>query len=87
MYEQDPEKKYYSQTGKTVNTRNFCGISTIVLQEKSQSGMRKLNHKQERWLVCGFVASSHVLIFAVVGHNTINILEIFQVFMVFPVAL
>ena len=27
-----------------------------------------------------FVASSHVLIFAVIGHNTINILDIFQVF-------
>ena len=38
--------------------------------------MKKLNCKQERWLVCGFVASLHVLIFAVVGHNTINIPEI-----------
>ena len=58
-----------------------------MLQEISQSGVRKLNGKQERELVCGFVASSRVLIFAVIGHSTINIPEIFQVFMVFPVAL
>ena len=57
-----------------------------MLQEKSQSGMGKLNSKQERELICGFLASSRVLIFAVIGHNTINIPEIFQVFMAFPVA-
>ena len=39
--------------------------------------MRKLNRKQERYLVCGSVASSHVLIFAVIGHDTIHIHEIF----------
>ena len=33
------------------------------------------------------MASSRVLIFAAIGHDTINIPEIFQVFMVFPVAL
>ena len=38
-----------------------------------------------RPLVCGFVASSYVLIFAVIGRNTINIPEIFQVFTVFRV--
>ena len=48
--------------------------------------MGKLNSKQERELICGFLASSRVLIFAVIGHNTINIPEIFQVFMAFPVA-
>ena len=56
--------------------------NVIVLQEKSEScisGMRKLNRKQERKLVCGFVACLRVLIFAVIGHNTINIPEIFQV--------
>ena len=37
---------YYSQTGKTVNTRNISGM-LIALQEKSQSGVRKLNCKQE----------------------------------------
>ena len=52
--------------------------NTIALQEKSQSGMRKLNRKQEH-SVCGFVASSLVLMFAVIDHNTINIPEIFQV--------
>ena len=36
----------YSQTGKIVNTRNISGM-LIALQEKSQSGVRKLNCKQE----------------------------------------
>ena len=44
-----------------------------ALQEKSQSGMRKLNRKQECYLVFGFVASSLVLIFAVIDHNTIKL--------------
>lgn len=34
-------------------------------------------------VVCGFVAYSHVLFFAVIVLNTINILEIFHVFTVF----
>ena len=50
--------------------------NVIVVQEKSQSGMGKLNRMEER-----------VLIFAVISHNTINIPEIFQVFTVFPIAL
>ena len=58
-----------------------------MVQEKSQSGMRKLNCKQEHELVCGFVACLHVLIFVVIGRNTIDIPEIFQVFVIFPVAL
>ena len=58
-----------------------------MVQEKSQSGMRKLNCKQELELVRGFVAGLHVLIFAVIGRNTIDIPEIFQVFGIFPVAL
>ena len=58
-----------------------------MVQEKSQSGMRKLNCKQELELVRGFVACLHVLIFAVIGRNTIDIPEIFQVFGIFPVAL
>ena len=61
--------------------------NVIVVQEKSQSGMRKLNCKQERELVRGFVACLHVLIFTVIGRNTIDIPEIFQVFGIFPVAL
>jgi len=44
-----------------------------VLQEKSQSGVIKLNGKQQWYLVCDFVASSGVLIFAVIGHNTIRL--------------
>ena len=48
---------------------------------------REKTNAQARTLVCGFVAGSHVLIFAVIGRNTINILEIFQVFIVFPVTL
>ena len=54
--------------------------NVIVLQEKSQSGIRRLNRKQEHLfniLVCGFVASSHILMFAVIGRNKINIPEIF----------
>ena len=58
-----------------------------MLQEKSQSGVRKLNHKQDHELICGFVASMHVLSFAVIGHDEINIPEIFQVFMVFLIVL
>ena len=37
--------------------------------------------------VCGFVASSRVLILTVIGHNAINIPEMFQVFTIFPVPL
>ena len=51
------------------------------------SGVRKLNRKQEPLLVCCFVDCSHVLIFSVIGCNTLNIPEIFQVFTVSPVAL
>ena len=51
------------------------------------SGVRKLNRKQEPLLVCCFVDCSHVLIFSVIGRNAINIPEIFQAFMVSPVAL
>ena len=43
-----------------------------MLQEKSQSGVRKLNCKQQWYLVGDFVAGSGVLIFAVIGHNTIR---------------
>ena len=37
--------------------------------------------------ILGFVTSSRVMIFAVIGHNTINIPKIFQVFTVFAVSL
>ena len=86
MYEPDPEKKILQSNQENCEHQKFFQ-NAIVLQEKSQSGIRKLNRKQERYLVCGFVASSHVLIFAVMGRNTITIFEIFQVFIVFPVTL
>ena len=59
-----------------MNTRNISG-KLLCSKKKRQSGMRKLNHKQDRQVGCGFLASSHVLIFAVIGHNTINISKIF----------
>ena len=58
-------------------------LECYCVARKSQSGVRKLICEQERLLVCGFVASLHVLIFAVIGQDTINIPEIFQVFTVF----
>ena len=39
---------------------------------RSPIGHEKLNHKEEHQLVCHFVASAHVLIFVVIGHNTIQ---------------
>ena len=48
----------------------------IVLQEKSQSGVTKLTGKQECELVCGFVVCSRVLLFAVIGPNTIKITSV-----------
>ena len=41
--------------------------------------MRKLNHKQQRQLVCGFEVCSRVLNIIVIGHLTINIPDIFHV--------
>ena len=67
----------YSQTEKTMNTEIFLECYCVA-RKKKQSGVRKLNGKQER---------SRVPIFAVIGHNTINIPEIFQVFTIFPVSL
>ena len=75
----------YSQTEKTVNNMS-CKKKANQVQQLL-SGVRKLNRKQEPLLVCCFVDCSHVLIFSVIGRNTINIPEIFQVFMVCPVAL
>ena len=57
----------------------------IVLQEISQSAVTKLNRKQECELVCGFVVCSRVLLFAVIGPNTIKPTEIFQVFLILSV--
>ena len=60
----------------------YCFASkNLIRREKTQRQARTLI------TVCGFVASSRVLIFAVIGHNTINIPKIFQVFTIFPVTL
>ena len=60
-----------------MNTRNISGMLLNVLQEIR---CEKLNYKHEHYiiiiLVCGCVASSVILIFAVIGHSTINIPEI-----------
>ena len=78
----------YSQTEKTVNTRNISGMLLCCEKKKKTIRLEKTK-RQARTLitVCGFVASSRVLIFLVIGHNAINILEIFQVFTIFPVPL
>ena len=81
----------YSQTEITVNTRNISGM--LLCCEKKKTTTTTIRHektkRQARTLitVCGFVASSRVLIFAVIGHNTITIPEVFQVFTIFPVPL
>ena len=54
-----------------MNIRNISGM-LLCCKTKSQSGVIKLNRKQELYLVCGFVASSRALIFAATGCNTIN---------------
>ena len=59
-----------------MNTRN---ISVKLLC------CRKTEPQSRTLISLWFWASSHVLIFAVIGHNTINIPGIFQVFTVFPV--
>ena len=77
------QTKNYSQTGKTLNTyKNKSLDCYCVARKKPIRHVRKLNCKQEHSLVCGFVGSSHVMIFPMIGHNTINIPEIFQVFTV-----
>ena len=78
----------YSETEKTVNTRNISGM--LCYEKKKNKTIRHEKTKgQARTLitVCGFVANSRVMIFAVIGHNTINIPEIFQVFTIFLVPL
>ena len=75
----------YSKTEKTVNTRNISGM----LCYEKKTNRREKTKRQARTLitVCGFVANSRVMIFAVIAHNTINIPEIFQVFTIFLVPL
>ena len=62
-----------------MNTRNIFGM-LLSCERKANQALRRLNRKQEHLfniLVCGFVASSHILMFAVIGRNKINIPEIF----------
>ena len=67
---------FYNQTGKTVHTRNISGMLLCCKIKANWAWETKL---QARILIsfCGFVASWRALIFAVIGRNTINILEIF----------
>ena len=68
---------------------NVIVLRGINNNNKKKTIRREKTKRQARTLitVCGFVASSLVLIFAVIGHNAINIPEIFQVFTIFPVPL
>ena len=76
---------FYSQTRK-MSTPEIYLEYHCVGRKKPIRG-EKINCKQ--WmltrLVCGFVASLPVQIFTVIGHNTRNIPEIFQVFPCFTV--
>ena len=67
----------------------FLECYCVAWKEKKKTIRREKTKRQPRTLitVSGFVASSRVLIFAVIGHNAINIPEIFQVFTMFPVPL
>ena len=77
-----------------MNTRNISGMLLCCAKKqtkkpKKETIRREKTKRQARTLitVCGFGASSRVVIFAVIGHNAINIPEIFQVFTIFPVPL
>ena len=48
-HNEEPDSRLvYSQTEKTVNTRNISGMLLCCEKIKKQSGVRKLNGKQER---------------------------------------
>ena len=67
-----------------MNTKNISGM--LLCCEKKKT-IRREKTKQQAWkfiTVCGFVASSRVLIFAVIGHNTITIPEIILSVYEFP---
>ena len=70
---------------ENVNTRNISGISLCWKKKANQGWENKLQARTLTRLVCGFVASLPVQIFTVIGHNTRNIPEIFQVFPCFTV--
>ena len=71
------EEHFYNQTGKTVNTRNFSGMLLCCKIKANWAWETKLQARILMISFCGFVASWCALIFAVIGHNTINIPEIF----------
>ena len=57
----------------------FWNVNSVATRKKIWH--RKTKPQARTFIiVCGFVASLHVLIFSVIGHTTINIHEIFQVF-------
>ena len=74
----------YSQTWKTVNTRNISGMLLFAREKPIRCEKTK---PQARTLISLWFCGQFVLIFVLIGHNTINIPEIFQVFTVFPVTL
>ena len=82
-FQQPPDGKIILIQSNQENSKHQKYFRNVnVIQEKSQSGMK--NSPQVATviaylLVCGFVASSGVL---VIGHNTINIPEKFQKFTV-----
>ena len=49
----------------------------------NEEGENQTANTNSNLIVCGFEVCSHVLDFIVIGQYTINISEIFQVFMVF----
>ena len=67
----------------------FWGVveMTFGLVNASFNFPRMASFKNDFLCTLGFVASMHVLSFAVIGHDKINIPEIFQVVTVFLVAL
>ena len=71
-------RKVYIQTRKTVITRKFLKL-LLCCKKKTNRLCEAKPQARILILVCGFVASLCVLIFALIGCNTTNIPEIFQV--------
>ena len=74
----------YSQTGKPWTPEIFLECYCLAREKPIRCEKTK---PQARTLISLWFCGQFVLIFAVIGHNTINIPEIFQVFTVFPVTL
>ena len=61
-----------------MNTRNISGM-LLCCTEKANQACKKTEPQARTLiilLVCGFVAGMHILSFAVIGHDKINIPEI-----------